>query len=71
MDLTSLRHNWTKQLDERQQKELLLARLYNSDELRHGTDGHNRLLLIDRLAQMLDRAEDKGVDLAAMWQPKA
>lgn len=52
-ELTGMRNAWTAQLDERQQKELKFARLYQKD-FGHGTDGHHRLLLIARLADMLD-----------------
>ena len=47
---------WTDQLDERQQKELALARTYARD-FHHGTDGHSRLMLIARLAELLDAAQ--------------
>jgi hypothetical protein len=46
-------NDWTQQLDERQQKELKLARLYAKD-FSHGTDGHHRVLLIAKLADLLD-----------------
>lgn len=39
-------------LDDRQQKECLLAITYEK-EFQHGTDGHNRLLLIARLVRLL------------------
>ncbi len=48
-----MKNHWMNQLDERQQKELLFARLYQK-EFAHGTDGHHRLLLIAKLAEMLD-----------------
>jgi len=47
--------DWRTELDERQQKEVELARLYARD-FAHGTDGHSRLMLIERLAGMLDEA---------------
>ncbi len=47
---------WQKELDERQRKEIALARIYAKD-FSHGTDGHNRLLLLAKLADMLDKAE--------------
>src|SRR5690242_6214769 len=40
-------------LDERQRKEVSFARDY-SINFNHGTDGHNRLLLIAKLADMVD-----------------
>jgi hypothetical protein len=46
---------WEKLLNERELKELHFARLYAA-EFHHGTDGHNRLLLLDKLAKLLDRA---------------
>ena len=49
---------WEQYLDERQLKELRFARLY-AKEFAHGTDGHNRLMLINLLANLLDRAENK------------
>ena len=49
---------WLKELDERQRKEIEFARMY-ADGFAHGTDGHHRLLLIAKLALMLDEAEDK------------
>lgn len=48
--------NWAEQmLDERQQKEVALARLYTST-FNHGTTGHAQLVLIARLAELLDTA---------------
>jgi hypothetical protein len=49
---------WLKELDERQRKEVEFALIY-ADGFAHGTDGHNRLLLIAKLARMLDEAENK------------
>jgi hypothetical protein len=54
---------WKKLLDERQQKELEFAELYAAD-FHHGTDGHNRLLLLAKLSEMLTRIEAEGVILA-------
>jgi hypothetical protein len=46
--------NWrTLLFDERQQKEIAFAELYERD-FHHGTTGHNQLLLIARLALLLD-----------------
>lgn len=50
--------NWTQELDERQRKELELARLYAKD-FAHGTTGHNQLMLIAKLAELLDKTEQK------------
>lgn len=49
---------WLKELDDRQRKEIEFALIY-TDGFAHGTDGHNRLLLIAKLARMLDEAEEK------------
>jgi len=51
VELPSL--DWRAQLDDQQRKEIEFADLYN-DDFQHGTDGHNRLLLISMLASMLD-----------------
>lgn len=48
---------WQAGLDERQRREVELARLYARD-FGHGTAGHNRLMLIDELAGMLDCLSD-------------
>lgn len=44
---------WLDSLDDRQQKEVEFARVY-VQHYAHGTDGHNRLVLINRLAILLD-----------------
>lgn len=44
---------WRANLEERQRQEVEFARLYVRD-FDHGTTGHNRLALIDKLADMLD-----------------
>jgi hypothetical protein len=46
--------DWQAGLDERQRKEIELARVYTRD-FNHGTDGHSRLTLIANLAETLDR----------------
>lgn len=48
--------SWIDTLDDRQQKEMKLARLYATKEFSHGTTGHNALLLIAKLAELLDDA---------------
>ena len=50
---------WMVYLDERQIKEIVLARIY-ADDFNHGTDGHSRLILIARLADILDDMEQDG-----------
>ncbi|MBK8467783.1 MAG: hypothetical protein IPL32_18380 [Chloracidobacterium sp.] len=47
--------DWFDQLDTRQQSEVLFAWTY-ARTFGHGTDGHNRLFLIDRLADLLQAA---------------
>lgn len=49
---------WLNELDDRQRKEVEFALIYE-DGFKHGTDGHNRLLLIAKLAHMLNEAEEK------------
>ena len=44
-------------MTERDLKEIAFARLYNED-FKHGTDGHNRLIIIARLASMVDALTD-------------
>jgi hypothetical protein len=47
---------WFNELDARQQSEVRFAREY-ADRYSHGTDGHNRLLLLARLADLLDERQ--------------
>jgi hypothetical protein len=47
---------WLDALDDRQQREAEFARVYAS-AYHHGTDGHSRLMLIARLAALLDTTE--------------
>lgn len=68
-NLIGMRNTWMAQLDERQQKELKFARLYQKD-FGHGTDGHHRLLLIARLADMLDEIY-RARDDSALQKPMA
>lgn len=60
-------HKWESQLDNRQHKELRLAQLYAKD-FAHGTTGHNQLMLIARLADLLNHVEDSGVDIPFVVQ---
>jgi hypothetical protein len=46
---------WRDGLDERQRAEIKLAEWYKLNP--HGTDGHNRLLLIAKMAELLDAKE--------------
>lgn len=49
-------------LDGREIRELQLAELY-ATQFHHGTDGHNRLMLLAKLAALLDRAVAANADL--------
>jgi hypothetical protein len=44
---------WRDTLDPREAAELVLAELY-AERFHHGTDGHHRLMLIAKLAKLLD-----------------
>lgn len=50
-------NHWTEQLDERQRKEVALARFYVAN-FNHGTPGHNHYVLIAKLAEMLNEAQE-------------
>ena len=52
-ELTVVNGGWQAQLSPRNYKEMLFARTYAS-EYRHGTAGHNRLMLISYMADRLD-----------------
>jgi hypothetical protein len=45
--------DWYGLLDDRQRKELALARIY-AQQFHHGTTGHNQLMLIALMADMMD-----------------
>jgi len=45
---------WMDALDERQRKQVEFSRLYTRD-FNHGASGHNDLVLIARLAELLDQ----------------
>lgn len=45
--------DWMSQLDERQQAEVRFAKEYAAT-YHHGTDGHHRLMLIAKMAWMMD-----------------
>lgn len=53
-DLSGL--EWVESLDARDREEIRLAWFYAQDA--HGTSGHNRLLLIAKLADRLSTLED-------------
>lgn len=48
--------DWMEQFDERQRKEMRFACTYAADYA-HGTDGHNRLLIIDKLVGVANDLE--------------
>ncbi len=54
-DSTTPMPEWEKLLDGRQRAEIAFAKFY-ARNFHHGTDGHNRLMLIARLADLLDEA---------------
>jgi len=47
---------WQKNFDDRQRREIELARLYARD-FHHGTIGHNALMIIAKMADLLDLHE--------------
>lgn len=47
--------SWLDSFTIRETQEIGFAQVY-TDQFTHGTDGHNRLLLIAKLADMLDQA---------------
>lgn len=44
---------WLSSFDERQQNQIRFARLY-AREFHHGADGHNNMLIIAKMAELLD-----------------
>jgi hypothetical protein len=60
-DLPQKRAAWFTLLDERQQKEVQFAEVY-AQHFSHGTDGHNRLLLVAKMAEALDGIYDSVLD---------
>lgn len=55
-DSTTPIPEWEKQLDDRQRAEIAFAKMY-AKNFAHGTDGHHRLTIIARLAELLDHYE--------------
>lgn len=53
---------WYKLLTEREQKEVDFAGLY-ATEYNHGTAGHNRLILIFKLAEILSEIQENNPDV--------
>lgn len=48
--------DWVEEFDDRQRKEISLARLYERD-YHHGTNGHNDLMIIAKMAGILNAFE--------------
>lgn len=61
----SLECTTAMELTERELKEIQLALYYESD-LAHGTDGHNRIILLAKLARHVG-FELKGIDWPELW----
>lgn len=49
--------DWHQNFDERQLNEICFALLYLT-AFGHGTDGHNRLMIIAKMAELLDKKEN-------------
>lgn len=48
-------HNWFDNFDERQKKQIKFATVYEVG-FGHGADGHNNMLIIAKMASLLDAA---------------
>jgi hypothetical protein len=69
MGLEPIGTDWFETLlDARQQKEVSFAKIYDTDDYRHGTDGHNRLVIISKLATLLDAATMKYISYSDFTQ---
>ena len=53
--------SWTIKFSEREMKEIRFAQLYARD-YDHGTAGHNRLVVIAKMADMLDQDDQSDGD---------
>lgn len=51
--------DWMHLFDERQRKQILWARAYDTDEFRHGDNGHNDKLIIAKMARLIDGLDAK------------
>ena len=60
--------NWRKWLTTREINEVAMAQIYVND-FSHGTTGHNRIVLIAKLAALLDAHEGIENDTVAFIQP--
>jgi hypothetical protein len=54
----SKNQSWRKLLSAREQKEVAFAEVY-AKMFGHGTAGHNRLMLIAKIAELLDQKEQE------------
>jgi hypothetical protein len=58
---------WMEDFDPRQQKQIKWAQAYDTDEFRHGDNGHNDKLIIAKMAAKLTHYEgllnDHGIPL--------
>jgi hypothetical protein len=54
----SVNDGWFGHFDERQQKQIRFARLYAQD-FAHGADGHNNMLIIAKMSELLGGLTDK------------
>ncbi len=57
-------------LDDRERREIVFAHRYAA-EFHHGTDGHGRLMLLSKLAAMLDKLEAHEVDVVQLSKAEA
>lgn len=53
-----LASHWIADFDDRQRQEIMFAGVY-AENYHHGTDGHNRLMLIWKLAAKLCQVENE------------
>lgn len=65
---TETTEDWRNRLDERQRQEVAFATLYTT-QFNHGTTGHNQLLLIHRLAELLEYATTHSGELPSPPDP--
>lgn len=53
---------WFDEFDERQQQQIRFSRLY-AREFHHGANGHNDMMIIAKMAELLDELERQVKDL--------
>lgn len=56
---------WRQSLTDRERKEILFAETYK-DSFEHGTDEHNRLMMIAHMAELLDRWETDVIEMSLL-----